>query len=123
MEAWRRNRVCFERQGRRHTEHASEVEMMPFQCLNCKKVFVYPAKLTFDIADPNGVVERHVCPHCLSIKFEETPEQLGKIVSVKSVDLAQVDEMIVQGYEVKELYAKTATLIKKEVSKQEAEKQ
>jgi hypothetical protein len=34
-------------------------------------------------------------------------------VSVKSVELDKVDEWIGQGYEVKELYAKTATMIKK----------
>jgi hypothetical protein len=33
------------------------------------------------------------------------------------VELDKVDEMITQGYEVKELYAKTATMIKKELFK------
>jgi len=37
----------------------------------------------------------------------------NRIESVKSVDLNEVDAWLQKGYEVQELYAKTATLVKK----------
>jgi hypothetical protein len=64
---------------------------------------------------PSGSIEKHVCPYCYSLNLKEHVEPVlaESIVSVKSVELDKVDEMILQGYEVKELYAKTATMIKK----------
>ena len=53
-----------------------------------------------------------------SLELQE-PEVESKIVSVKSVDLNEVDGWLNQGYEVKDLYAKNATLIKKEIPKDE----
>lgn len=95
---------------------------MKFECLNsdCKKTFLYLAKVTDYICGgasyPARTIEIHVCPHCQSLNFQEyvEPVIVEKISSVKSVELDKVDEMITQGYEVKELYAKTATMIKKE---------
>ncbi len=40
-------------------------------------------------------------------------EQTLKLVSVKSVDINEVDPYLAEGYEVKDFYAKTVTLIKK----------
>lgn len=97
--------------------------MTKFECMNpnCKKTFLYTAKRieskTDMATDMNELIfETHVCPHCHSLDFEEYVEPViqEKISSVKSVELDKVDEMITQGYEVKELYAKTATMIKKE---------
>ena len=92
---------------------------MKFVCQNpkCKKTFVYVAKLTSEINVNQDILEIHVCPYCHELEFEEYIEPVGKISSVKSVELAEVDSWIGQGYEVKELYAKTATMIKKEVPK------
>jgi hypothetical protein len=94
---------------------------MKFQCLNpnCKKVFLYTAKQTKEselAVDEGEVIETHVCPYCHGLDFEELVEtvQAEKVCSVKSVELDKVDDWITQGYEVKELYAKTATMIKKE---------
>jgi hypothetical protein len=95
---------------------------MKFQCQNpeCKKIFVYAAKRTSTEYNPNysvkDLLETHECPFCKSPNFEEyaEPKVIEKISSVKSVELVEVDEWIAQGYEVKELYAKTATMIKKE---------
>ena len=103
---------------------------MKYKCLNpeCKMVFLYAAKLTQqdlhtkqDFPKDHSyyaekIIETHVCPFCESLEFEEYIEPIivDKISSVKSVELDKVDEWITQGYEVKELYAKTATMIKKE---------
>ena len=104
---------------------------MKFQCQNpeCKKTFSYSAKLTE--YNYNGVVnektpfihpgdhvvlsqiEKPVCPFCHSLTFEEYAEPLPKLVSVLSVEIADVDAKLKEGYEVKELYAKSAILIKK----------
>jgi len=111
---------------------------MKFECSDCKKTFLYPAKrididpeFTKRIAELKSgqflsrlstasgyepIVETHVCPYCHSLNFQEQIEAVAanKIVSVRSVELEKVDEWIAQGYEVKELYAKSATVIKKE---------
>ena len=58
----------------------------------------------------------HFCPvpDCHSLALKEYVEVEPEITSVKSVDLANVDEWLDKGYTVKEFYAKTCTLIKKE---------
>lgn len=97
---------------------------MKVVCLNpeCKKTFLHCAKKT--VSNTIGLntspiiesIEIYVCPYCKSPEFEEyiEPKTIEKISSVKSVELAEVDGWIAQGYEVKELYAKTATMVKKE---------
>jgi hypothetical protein len=88
---------------------------MKFVCLNpeCKKTFVYPAKLLHDASSPPwGVVEKHVCSYCLSLNIDEQPEVEFKICSVISVPIEDVDAKLKEGYVVKELYAKSATLVK-----------
>ena len=106
---------------------------MKFQCLNpeCKSVFVHTAKRTEylysgdmakEFIHPSDhvllkMIEHPVCPFCHGLAFQELVEtvQAEKVCSVKSVELDKVDDWIAQGYEVKELYAKTATMVKKEV--------
>lgn len=92
---------------------------MNFECCDCKKTFVYAAKLTqndLSQTDLTKSLETHVCPYCKSLNIQEHVEAavVEKICSVKSVELDKVDDMIKEGYEVKELYAKSATMIKKE---------
>lgn len=106
---------------------------MRFECLNeeCKRQFMYTAKTTqvrtetdlvvtagsVTVMPPYNTVETSVCPYCHSLNFDEIkpePVEEQKTVSVKSVDLDQVDEMLTQGYVVHALYAKNAVLIKKE---------
>lgn len=103
---------------------------MKYQCSNpdCKEIFIYAAKLIQQDLHAKQdfpkdysyyaekIIETHVCPFCESLDFEEyiEPKTIEKISSVKSVELEKVDEWITQGYEVKELYAKMATMIKKE---------
>ena len=84
---------------------------MKYQCLNqtCKKTFMHTAES--NCTEENYVTTHHICPYCGSKYYDLfTP----KITSVKSVDLSEVDKYLKQGYEVEQLYSKTATLIKKE---------
>ena len=81
----------------------------------CEKghVFIYPSKQTkFRTVNtvPVETIENHVCPHCHTLNISEAPEDT--ITSVKSVDLSEVDGYLKEGYVVKELYSKTATLVK-----------
>ena len=110
---------------------------MKYQCDACKKVFLHPAKRMFTsvapIPDPtkfqttsaitkedlNSVTtETHVCPYCDSINLTEYLESEPSITSVVSVDIADVDGKLKEGYIVHELYAKTATLVKKETEQE-----
>ena len=108
---------------------------MKFVCLDCKKTFIYPATLTEQLPQstvsqvdsvvpdhsvyPTNIRTVHVCPYCRSLNIDEFVESHPTIVSVKSVELDKVDEWISQGYQVKELYAKMATMVKKEAEKNE----
>lgn len=66
------------------------------------------------------LIETQVCPFCQSKEYTEFVEPAEEISSVKSVDLAQVDDYLKLGYKVKELYAKTATLVKMETVPKDA---
>ena len=47
------------------------------------------------------------------VEAEEPAGKFNGVVSVRSVPLNEVDELLAEGYEVVELYAKTATLVKR----------
>lgn len=59
-------------------------------------------------------LEAAVVYHLAKYSEEELTElnQKEEIVSVKSVDLNEVDDLLKEGYVVKELYAKNAVLVK-----------
>jgi hypothetical protein len=82
-------------------------------------IFIYPAKKT--ATDSNitlgyaNELETHVCPFCQSLTLKEHVEPQPEIASVVSVPLEEVDAKLAEGYTVKELYAKTATLIKNKI--------
>ena len=104
---------------------------MKLQCLDCKKQFLYAGKVVKpldedaknlfvkvgDLISVGAQLETHVCPYCRSLNLEEVVEILP-VVSVRSVDLSEVDNLLKEGYEVHELYAKTATLVKKAKKKE-----
>jgi len=109
---------------------------MRYLCGNkvCGKVFLHTAKLTTylpvpkEITQPelpliingklqNDFVESAVCPHCYSKIYSEAPETEPQITSLKSVPLDEVDDWLAKGYVVKDTFAKTATLIKREEAK------
>jgi hypothetical protein len=99
---------------------------MQFICSKCKEKFHYPAKQTnndlsigMNTLGVKESIEVSVCPFCLSKSFTEYIEPEADITSVLSCELGAVDGFLKQGYIVKELYAKTATLVKREVPKKE----
>ena len=59
-----------------------------------------------------GDVETFVCPFCRSNDFSEYVDLEADIVSVKSVDLNEVDTYLKDGYVVEAMFAKTATIKK-----------
>jgi hypothetical protein len=103
---------------------------MKYQCVDptCKAIFHYPAKktelkitmnLTFKENDDMKVqtqntegLETHVCPVCKGMFFMEYDEPQPDIISMKSVDINQVDEYLKQGYKVKESSTTKACIIK-----------
>ena len=89
-------------------------------------IFIHPAKYTLSqtttalaasIAENRTVtntLEKQLCPFCESYVLSEFVEVEVDITSVKSVPLEEVDAWLAKGYKVRELYAKTATLIQTE---------
>lgn len=116
---------------------------MKYQCEHCKSIFLHPAKQTEysfngvsldDFAQEapkefmhprnytvTAQIEVAVCPFCRYRTFAEFVEVEASIISVKLVSLEEVDGWLLQGYVVRELYAKTATLIKTEIPKPKGE--
>lgn len=104
---------------------------MKYQCTSCNKTFTHPAKTITPkdeqdkgttIAIPGYIfqvptIEAYVCPFCKSLEFNEYVEPQEDITSVKSVPLEECDAWIVKGYKVRELYAKSATLVLMEAKK------
>lgn len=83
--------------------------------------FIHPAVRTIydegaskisSIEMPVPFTVYHQCPVCRTIDYDEYVEPQADIVSVKSVDLSEVDDYLKQGYIIECLYAKTATLKK-----------
>jgi len=93
---------------------------MNLQCLDCKKQFLYAATKTIT-TETDGEFESteyRCCPYCGSMDFDELAKEESEIVSVKSVNLDEVDEWLSKGYTVQSLYAKNAVLTKKEYQKE-----
>lgn len=95
----------------------------------CEKghIFIFPAKIvkvilpqlesgqmTSFVPELEPKIEIHACPYCQSLDLSEVIEPQEDITSVKSVPLEDVDAWLKEGYKVRELYAKTATLVKLE---------
>ena len=64
--------------------------------------------------DNTTTLECPCCPLCVSRVYIEYVLDKKHITSVISVDLSEVDAKLQEGYEVEALYAKTATLVKKD---------
>jgi hypothetical protein len=98
--------------------------MTQYKCsnLNCGEVFTHTAKLTendlsigMNTLGIKKSLETHVCPFCHNIKFTEYVEPIEEIEDVISVEYVGVGAKIAEGYRVKEIYAKSVTLIKPKV--------
>ena len=85
---------------------------MRYICEN-DHIFEHICKMSFIDEKDNGY-EVPVCPICFTRIYSEYVLDKKSITSVISVDLADVDTKLKEGYEVESLYAKTATLVKRE---------
>lgn len=92
------------------------------KCQGCGKEFLYAAnKLdVHEVAGKYSTLEAHVCPFCNSLDLGEVEETQPRIESIVSVKICDADALIKQGYEVKDTYASTVTLIKKVEQKGDA---
>jgi len=86
---------------------------MKYICENGHE-FLHTAKIIQIEPDGTSQLETPVCPICQSVVYDEYVLGQKTITSVISVDLADVDARLKEGYVVESLYAKTATLVKKE---------
>jgi hypothetical protein len=61
-----------------------------------------------------GSFETFVCPYtdCHNVKFSEFIEPIEELEDVISVEYVNVGAKIAEGYKVKEIYAKSVTLVK-----------
>jgi hypothetical protein len=98
------------------------------KCLGCGKEFLYAAKLTVQSQvqvlndDKTAIVrsysypetvEYHICPYCKSPDLREVEETLPRIESIINVKIADADAKLKEGYEVKDTYAASVTLVRK----------
>ena len=89
---------------------------MRYICEN-DHIFEHTAKLilmTFNKSEPDKTLEVPVCPICETRIYAEYVLDKKRITSAISVDLSEVDSKLQEGYEVDNLYAKTATLVKRD---------
>ena len=86
---------------------------MRYICEN-NHIFEHIGKLTLSPKTTTGSLEVPVCPICETRIYSEYVLDKKQITSVISVDIAEVDTKLKEGYEVESLYAKTATLVKRD---------
>jgi hypothetical protein len=108
--------------------------MTRYVCAKCNEVFTHTAKQIYtetpqtylDFREDNKTsctnpakqvtltttVETSVCPFCHNIKFTEFIEPIEELEDVISVEYVNVGAKIAEGYKVKEIYAKSCTLVK-----------
>jgi len=85
---------------------------MKYICEN-DHIFEHTAKMISNI-DDHVILEVPVCPICETRIYAEYVLDKRRIISAISVDIADVDSKLQEGYEVDNLYAKTATLVKRD---------
>lgn len=86
---------------------------MKFECLECKRAFLYVAKRTERNPASAIEVEKAVCPYCGSLDFAE--QALVAVEPIKMLDMVecevgQVKEYLDKGYIVLDRYAKSIRL-------------
>ena len=89
---------------------------MRYICEN-DHIFEHTGKLIimiFNRDGPDKTLEVPVCPICETRIYSEYVLDKKRIISAISVDIADVDAKLKEGYEVDNLYAKTATLVKRD---------
>jgi len=105
------------------------------KCLGCGKEFLYAAKritvipIGFENVDKlkegqftmstseatryETTIESHICPFCASLEIAEVEKTQPAIEGIISVKICDADAKLKEGYEIKDTYASTVTLIKK----------
>ena len=115
---------------------------MKYQCLNCEKLFVYPAKssipVSMNISEDDAIAnvvrtgkfvaqqEMHLCPYCGSLDIEEyvlPSEPVAEVANVYIYDLTsgaqtELDGLLAQGYRIVNRYSKQYHLEKPKEAKQ-----
>jgi hypothetical protein len=98
--------------------------MTKYICAKCSEVFTHTARMVVadekagcvvlgaSIPYPVNTIETAVCPFCHNIKFTEYIEPEVELEDVISVEYVNVGAKIAEGYKVKEIYAKSCTLVK-----------
>lgn len=84
---------------------------MKLECLDCHKTFVYAVVQVVAKTESPETLEFHVCPYCFSKNIDEIHET-RHIESVQSVKINEADALLKEGYEIKDTYASTVTLVK-----------
>jgi hypothetical protein len=95
---------------------------MKYQCSN-GHIFLFPMISRVGLSE-HTFTEVKLCPegNCASRHIEEYVEPEPEIVSMKSVDINQVDEYLKQGYKVKESSTTKACIVKyTEIAPKDAE--
>jgi len=88
---------------------------MKYICEN-NHVFEHTGKEITTARDGNNTLtlEHPICPICVTRIYSEYVLDKKKISSVVSVAIDEVDSKLREGYEVESLYAKTATLVRRD---------
>jgi len=86
------------------------------KCLSCGREFLYAAKRNATVPDTDEEfvsIETHVCPFCENLNITEVEKTEPQIESIIKVSYEEADAKLKEGYEVKDTYAASVTLIKK----------
>jgi hypothetical protein len=67
---------------------------------------------TLKVKAESETLEFRVCPYCFSKNIDEIHEQPRRVESIQSVKINEADVLLKQGYEVKDTYASSVTLVK-----------
>lgn len=86
---------------------------MRYICEN-DHIFEHIAKKLCVSSDEDSTIKIPVCPICETRIYSEYVLDKTRITNVISVAIDDVDSKLQEGYEVESLYAKTATLVKRE---------
>jgi DNA-directed RNA polymerase subunit RPC12/RpoP len=89
---------------------------MKYQCDSCKKKTLNLAEYLespwVELHSTQTQTTTKRCPYCNSLDVSEFVEPIEELEDVISVEYVNVGAKIAEGYKVKEIYAKSVTLVK-----------
>lgn len=89
---------------------------MKYECSDCKKQFIHPAtkQVSKGGEDSVEVTETRVCPHCMSLNFDEIPAETQQTKNVLKVaresTVEGVNARLAEGYTIIQEWAKETLL-------------